>query len=149
MLGMYEHSGTAELSYDIKLGEKGDLHGGSFTVDMNTILATDENFNPEEGKTKEKLEGHLKSADFFDTENHPTASFEIVSVDGENQTMVGNMTIKGNTNKETVEYRINSDGTAMKAKLTVDRAKYGLTWQHPVKENVLSDEIKIEIVVKI
>ena len=149
MLGMYSHSGTAELSHTVTTDEKGLITGGSFTVDMNSILATDENFNPEEGKTKEQLIEHLQSADFFDVANHPTATFEISSVDVDSQTMQGNMTIKGATNVEKVEFRGNEDGTAYKARLTIDRQKYGLTWQHPVKENVLSDEINIRVEIKL
>ena len=149
MLGMYSHSGTAELSHTIKTDENGSITGGSFTVDMSSILATDENFDPAEGKTKEKLVEHLQSADFFDVANFPNATFEISSVDEKSQTMQGNMTIKGVTNVEKVEYRFNEDRSACKARITLNRQNYGLTWQHPVKENVLSDDIKIRVEIKL
>lgn len=149
MLGMYSHSGTAELSHTITTDENGHITGGSFTVDMNSIVAIDENFNPEEGKTKEKLVEHLQSADFFDAANFPTATFEITSVDNDSQVIEGNMTIKGVTQVEKAEFRGNGNGSAFKARLNLNRQKYGLTWQHPVKENVLSDDIKIRVEIKL
>jgi len=45
-------------------------------VDMTSINCTD--LQP--GKGKEKLEGHLKSADFFGVEKFPTARFDITKV---------------------------------------------------------------------
>jgi len=47
---------------------------------------------------REKLIGHLKAADFFDTENFPTAIFKITKVNGNE--VFGNLTIKGKTNEE-------------------------------------------------
>jgi polyisoprenoid-binding protein YceI len=43
--------------------------GGTFTVDM-TSTATDL-----QGEYQGKLNGHLKSEDFFGTEKYPTATF--------------------------------------------------------------------------
>ncbi|MGL5689515.1 MAG: YceI family protein, partial [Bacteroidales bacterium] len=48
----------------------------SFVADMTTI--EDEELRMKE--MKEMLENHLKSADFFDVKNYPTATFEIHTV---------------------------------------------------------------------
>jgi len=146
MLGVYAHQGVLSLSSgNLELaGDK--ITGGSFVVDMKSMRATDNNYDPAEGKTKEGLVGHLSSPDFFDVANHQSATFKISSVSGTNAT--GQMTIKGITNEETIkDVSINKKGDALiiSGSLTIDRQKYGVVWAHPVKENVLSDDIVLGI----
>ena len=45
-------------------------------MDMTTVESKDL-----EGEYKQKLEGHLKNADFFDVEKYPTAKFVITKVE--------------------------------------------------------------------
>ena len=52
--------------------DKDILTGGSFEIDMSTITVTDL-----EGEYKGKLEGHLKSDDFFGVEKFPTATLQL------------------------------------------------------------------------
>jgi polyisoprenoid-binding protein YceI len=57
----------------------------------------------------EQRDGHLRSGDFFDTDNHPKLTFEgqgLSKVDDENYTMLGNLTMRGVTKpvKLKVEY---------------------------------------------
>jgi len=62
---------------------------------MPTLIATDL-----EGEYKGKLEGHLKSDDFFGVATHPTSKlvFTEVSASGKNSYEVkGDLTIKGIT----------------------------------------------------
>ena len=71
-----QHIGTLNIS-DGQIEVAGDkVVGGKFTIDINSL--TDLDMKPGEGK--EKLEGHLKSADFFDVANNPTSTFEITEV---------------------------------------------------------------------
>ncbi len=110
MLGMYSHEGNIDLSKAELLMADGKIAGGSFEVDMTTMVPTDDNFNPAEGKTADKLVGHLSSPDFFDVENHATASFKINSVDG--STATGTLTVRGKSGEETVEnITVNEDGS--------------------------------------
>ncbi len=51
------------------------LSGGTFEIDMTSMVVTDL-----EGNWKDKLEGHLKSEDFFSIEKFPTAAFKITKV---------------------------------------------------------------------
>lgn len=64
-----KHVGTIKVTSGSVETEDGVLKSGSFTVDMTSISTTDE--MPVE--VQEKLNGHLKNADFFDTEKYPTA----------------------------------------------------------------------------
>lgn len=55
----------------LKVNE-GKIVGGNFSIDIAGLKVTD--------GAGEKLEGHLKTADFFDVANYPEASFEIGTV---------------------------------------------------------------------
>jgi polyisoprenoid-binding protein YceI len=124
----------------------GKITGGSFTADMTSMTPTDKNYSPEEGSTPEKLVGHLSSADFFDIENYPSAKFEIKSVEGNSAT--GMLTIRGITNEEKVENIIfSNDGTTVKimGDLIFDRKKYDVSWDSPVKDRILSNDIELKI----
>jgi polyisoprenoid-binding protein YceI len=58
---------------------KGDeITGGKFTFDITGLKIED---IPETSEDYAKLWGHLQSDEFFDAANHPTATFEITSVE--------------------------------------------------------------------
>ncbi len=145
-LNLYSHEGTIDLKEANLEIEDGTISDGQFVVDMTTITPTDENYNPEEGSTKEKLVGHLSSPDFFDISNYPEAIFEITGF--ENGTIRGDLSIRGNTHEETVEnVRIekNEDRYTISGTLTFDRKKYDVSWDYPVRDRVLSNDIVINI----
>ena len=143
MLGMYSHEGNIDLSKAELLMADGKIAGGSFEVDMTTMVPTDDNFNPAEGKTADKLVGHLSSPDFFDVENHATASFKINSVDG--STATGTLTVRGKSGEETVEnITVNEDGSVT-GELKFNRKNYDVAFDHPMKEMVLSNTINLKI----
>ena len=143
MLKMYSHEGTIALKEASLLMADGKLAGGTFVVDMTTITPTDDNYNPAEGKTAEKLVGHLSSPDFFDVANHPTASFEIKTVN--ENSAVGTLTVRGKTGEETIEnITTNEDGT-ISGTLTFNRKNYDVAFDHPMKEMVLSNDVELNI----
>jgi polyisoprenoid-binding protein YceI len=147
MLGIYSHSGTLDLTNASLVISDGMITGGSFSVDMNTMVATDEKYNTDEGSTPEKLIGHLKSPDFFDVDNFPTASFSITGSEG--NTVTGMLTIRGKTNEETVEnVMVTKEGDNVKitGEMTVDRKKYDVSWDSPVQDRVLSDDLELAII---
>jgi len=148
MMGMYSHNGTVAVK-EANVSMAGDkVAGGSFVVDLSTITPTDDNYKPAEGKTPEKLTEHLSSPDFFDVANHPTASFEITEVAADGSSAKGNLTVRGITNEETVKNITLADGT-LSGTLTFDRKKYDVAFTHPVKEMVLSNDIALEIALKV
>ena len=146
MLNMYSHEGTVKMIESYVTTEDGELAGGGFIVDLTTITPTDENYNPKEGKSKDKLVGHLSSPDFFDVANHPKASFDITEVmDGK---VKGNLSIRDKTNEEIVEnVTVEKIGNRMHltGTLTFDRKKYNVAFEHPVKEMVLSNDIELQL----
>ena len=118
------HEGTVDLVSG-KLQFDGEtLTGGNFVVDMTSIISTDLS-----GEYKQKLEGHLKSDDFFGVEQHPNATLEITNVEssGKNSYKVaGNLTIKGKTNPVTFDMSIY--GNKATANLKIDRAAYDVRY---------------------
>lgn len=146
MLGIYAHEGTLNLTQSNITMKEGKITGGSFVVDMKSITPTDKNFNPEEGTTQEKLVGHLSSAEFFDVEQFPTAKFEIKSVEG--NTANGLLTVRGVTNEEKVEnisMAKEGDKVIITGDLVFDRKKYDVSWDSPMKERILSNDIELKI----
>lgn len=144
MLGIKFHEGLVNLTEASLTMAGNTIVGGSFTIDMTTMVATDENFNPEEGSTKEKLIGHLSSDDFFNVAEYPTANFVVTSVSDDGKTLTGNLTVRGITNEETVTNVEVIDG-AVTGSLTFDRKKYDVKWDSPMKDVVLSNDIEIMV----
>ena len=146
MLGIYSHEGTVKMKDGIVQLKDGNVTGGTFTVDLNTMTPSDENYKPAEGKSKENLVGHLSSPDFFDVATYPTATFVINSVAGNNAT--GTLTVRGVSNQETVKnITVTPDGQNVKltGDLTFDRQKYGVAYSTGAKDKVLSDDIVLNV----
>lgn len=125
----YKVTGSHEGTIDLKSGhlvmDGNKLTGGEFVVDMTSIT----NLDMASGEGKEKLEGHLKSDDFFGVENHPTAKLVIKSAESMNKnsySVKGDLTIKGKTNPVTFVVSIYENKAT--ATLKVDRAKYDVRY---------------------
>lgn len=119
-----KHNGTIDLKEGALVFKKKKLVGGTFVVDMTSINTTDLT-----GDYKGKLDGHLKSDDFFGVEKFPTATlvFKTLTDKGNNtSTVTADLTIKGKTNPITFDITIN--GNSATAKLIVDRAKYDIKY---------------------
>jgi len=70
------HVGTIQLSSGKLNLKDGALTGGEFVINMNSIVDLD----LEDPGYNAKLVGHLKSADFFETEKYPESKFVITGV---------------------------------------------------------------------
>ncbi len=120
-----EHNGFIKLkSGELKLKD-GNIIGGSFTVDMNTITNVDQT-DPEYNK---KLVNHLKSDDFFGVEKFPTAKLVITKAKAfENyQTEVeGEITIKGIT--QPVTFIVKQAHNSYVTTLIIDRSKFDVRY---------------------
>ncbi|MBB4079336.1 polyisoprenoid-binding protein YceI [Lewinella aquimaris] len=105
------------------------LTGGSFTIDMPTIAVTDLS-----GDSKGRLEGHLKSDDFFGVENHPEATFVITNVVSRglpgDYRITGDLTIKEHTKSIRFNTKVTeTDGFyTAEADLTLDRTDFDVRY---------------------
>lgn len=118
------HYGTVALQSGSLTFSDGKLSGGSFVVNMTTLTANDL-----EGEWKDKLEGHLKSDDFFSVEKHQTSTlvFTGVKASGKNSYKVtADLTIKGITKPITFDLAVY--GSKANATLKVDRAEYDIRY---------------------
>ncbi len=129
----YKVTGSHEGTVDLKSGAveftDGVLSGGSFSIDMTSLGATDL-----EGEWKGKLDGHLKSEDFFGVEKYPTADFKITKV-AEKGTpgdykVIGDLTIK-ETTKEIKFYahvEDSNEGKVATADIKLDRSDFDVKY---------------------
>lgn len=145
-----EHSGTLNISSgDVQVSDK-KVTGGKFYIDMGSLKCTD----LEAGKGKEKLEGHLKSADFFDVANNPESTFEITSVSEGNVT--GNLTMMGVSKSVTFPATItvsDSGVTVRTPAFTINRTDWGIKYGSAsffdgLKDKAVSDDIALQIMMK-
>ena len=128
------HNGTMQFSTGELLVKGNAVVGGTVTVDMKTLKATD----IKDAESQGKFVGHMSSDDFFGAEKFPTSTFKIVSVapikgaakDADNATITGDMTIKGVTQRLSFPAKVGvKDGVAAATgKLTIDRTKFGLKY---------------------
>ena len=119
-----EHTGTVKFEEGILVFQKGALKGGSFTVDMTTIGATDLS-----GDWKQKLDGHLKADDFFGTAKFPTATLEFKKIGSKGNgvySVTANLTIKGITKPVTFDITVN--GNTATSNFKIDRTKYDIKY---------------------
>ena len=124
----YKVTGSHEGTIDVKSGsltfKDGELKDGEISINMRSITSTDL-----DGEYKGKLEGHLKSDDFFGVEKHPTATLKLTKVkhDGKNAyEATGDMTIKGITHP--VDLTISVYGNKANATIKIDRSKFDVRY---------------------
>ena len=120
-----QHEGTVDIK-DGSLVFKGKkLTGGTFTIDMTSIANTD----LKAGEGKEKLEGHLKSKDFFGTDEFKTSTlvFKKIAAKANNiYTVTADLTIKDKTNPVTFDIAVK--GNTATTNLKIDRTKYDIKY---------------------
>jgi len=98
------HEGTVDLKSGFLSFDNEVLTGGEFVLDLTSISCTDL-----EGEYKGKLDGHLKSEDFFGVETYPTATLNMTTVksSGKNSyTVTADLTMKDVTKEIAFEASI-------------------------------------------
>jgi polyisoprenoid-binding protein YceI len=118
------HQGTIDLKDGYFLVEDGELKGGEFVMDMSSITVTDL-----QGEDKGKLEGHLKSDDFFGVNTYPNSKLVITSVAKKNDGtygVVADLSIKDHTNE--VTFDLDWEENSASTELTIDRTKYDVRY---------------------
>lgn len=142
------HDGSVDLAYgQVTFDAMGALVNGTFTIDMTTIDSYED---------LDKLEGHLNSADFFDTENYKEATFVLSSAEmtaPSMYTVTGDLTIKGITNEVSFPATVTqeADGTVRAvATMEVDRAAYDVRFGSPsfftdLGDAIIEDTLKFEL----
>src|SRR5690606_4136447 len=99
----------------------------------------------------EKLEGHLKSPDFFDVEKHPKATFESTAVKaggagGATHTVTGNLTLHGVTRSISfpASIQVNGDTITVNAEFAINRKDFGIVYPG-MPDDLIKDDVLIQL----
>jgi len=136
-------------------------HEGSFEKFSGNVQLVDK--APEKSSVKvdidmasvqvepEKLEGHLKSPDFFDVGKHPKASFESTSIKaggaaGATHTVTGNLTLHGVTRSISfpATIQVNGDNLTVKAEFAINRKDFGIVYPG-MPDDLIKDDVLIQL----
>jgi len=145
------HTGTLFLKEGrINVNSNGMIEG-KVVIDMTSISVTDL-----EGEWKDKLEGHLKSPDFFGVENFPTAFITFQSTKKPNKekkiNFDGELTIKDITHplSFTVDLMHTEPFLKAQAILSFDRSKYDVRFRsgkffENLGDKLILDDIEVDV----
>lgn len=149
-----QHTGFIKLNSGKLLVENGNITGGSFEIDMNSIAVLDD--MPEDKKAR--LEGHLKTGDFFEVENFPTGKFEIASatpvegVEGVTHNVTGNLTMKDITKSVTIPVKVELTESGLMAStpsFTINRTEWDVMYNSgvigTVKDKLINDDVALTL----
>ena len=149
------HNGTINLSEGRIEVTEGKVSGGTFTVDMNSIVVLD---IPAEKKGNAKLVAHLKNEDFFDVEKYPSTTFTITKLEEKDSlTLIsGNLKMKDATNNITFPAKVTTENgivTLVSEAFTIDRTKWGVKYKSKsilgdLADKFIKDEIEFVVNVK-
>lgn len=140
------HEGVIKIKSGLLKFNKEELIGGEFEIDMNSLVCTDLS-----GEYKGKLEGHLKSDDFFGVTKFPTATLKIKKVikqKGNIYECTADITIKGKT--EVVQFNTTLNKNSATAKIKIDRTKFDVKYGSEsffdgLGDNMIYDEFDLNI----
>ncbi|MET8245906.1 YceI family protein [Streptomyces sp. NPDC005202] len=101
-------------------------------------------------------DGHLKSSDFFKTDEHPTMTFRSTKAEalgGDHYRITGDLTILGVTKPLTIDLEFNgaakdpfgNERVGFEGKAEILRSEWGLTWNAALETGgvLVSDKIKL------
>lgn len=144
------HNGNIAIQSGNIILNDNQLSGGEFTIDMNSLVNKDLEGDAE---NKGKLEGHLKSDDFFATEKYPTSKFVITKVDhkADNKADIsGNLTLKDITKNITFTADIlqsTPETFAAKADFNINRKDWGVVYTG-MQDDLIADEVNFKVNLK-
>lgn len=145
-LGISTVRGTFDRFDGVIEEENGQVKSAQVEIDTSSI-----------NTRAEARDQHLRSADFFDVENHPKARFELVKVDrnGDGLTAEGNLTIRGTTKPVLLKGEVGgpardpwgNEKVSATLETRISRKEWGLTWNAALETGgmLVSDEVRLAI----
>jgi len=106
---------------------------------------------------QEQRDAHIRSADFFDVENHPQMTFRSTAVrtDGADWLVDGELSLKGNTKPVTLTLELNGFGpdafggtrAGFSARTEINRNDFGVDIKMPMDGGgvVVADKVTVEL----
>lgn len=141
-----DFDGTIEADLDALTNAKIEL-----TVDVNSI----------DTRNKDR-DDHLRSADFFDTEKFPKATFVSKEINKKSETnyeVVGDLTLRGTTKPITVAVELGGQSkdpmsgnmvAGFNGETSISRKDFGLTWNQTLETGgvLVGDEVKLSFAIE-
>jgi polyisoprenoid-binding protein YceI len=103
-----------------------------------------------------RRDDHLRSADFFDIENHPTITFESRTVEHVKKgdyRVTGDLTMHGETHPVDLDVTVHGvtrdpqgkDRVGIEVRGTISRGEFGLRWQQALEAGgvLVADEVRV------
>ena len=145
-----QHEGTVNLKEGNLIFKGKKVVGGNFTVDMTSMTTTD----LKAGQGKEKLDGHLKSEDFFGTEKFPTSTLVFKTIAAKSAgvyTVTADLTIKGIT--DSVTFDLATTANTASANVKINRTKFGIKYGSGsffdnLGDKAIADEFDLTVALK-
>lgn len=143
-----KHNGTVNIKSGSLMVKGTELVGGSFVIDMNSINTTDL-----KGDMKAKLDGHLKTGDFFEADKFPEGKFEITGVkaeageNGATHKVSGNLTLKDKSFGVEIPATItmeNGAATISTPQFVINRQNWGINFTGK-KDDLISNDMGIKL----
>ena len=138
------HYGTLKF-VDGEINIQQETVTGKVIVDMESLSVDDLT-----GGSKARLEGHLRSDDFFSVSNHKSSTIEVKSSkrNGNEFDVDGVLTIKGISHP--INFILSVDDKVATSKLTFDRSKYDVrfrsgTFFENLGDKLILDDIELEV----
>ena len=126
------HNGTLQIEAGKFSVQNGNITEGLVVFDMARIAVSDL-----EGEKKDQLEGHLRSGDFFNVDEHPKATLNVngVFMEGDENILNGTLEMNGvpvdySIPVTLVEAKLPGEeiGLAIQGKFYLDRTKHNITY---------------------
>lgn len=148
---MGSHEGELDLKSGYLMGDKQNITGGEFVVDMTSIRAKSL-MDGGDDHDKSELASHLRDGDFFDAPKFPTAKFVITSAKqvGAKIQIAGDMTIKGIT--QPITFLSTWTNGTLKANVEINRTtfniKYGSgTFFGDLGDRAIKDNFTLDLII--
>lgn len=137
--GFNSISGTIDL-----VNNKPEESTVSVDIETSSVFSDDE-----------KLTGHLKSADFFDVEKFPKASFKSTKIapdtakGSDAYTVTGDFTLHGQTKSISfpASIKVSPDGATVNAEFSINRKDFGIVYAGKA-DDLIRDDVVIKLDLK-
>lgn len=137
-----------QWSAELDLGD--DLTASKVKVEIDTASVF---------TNEEKRDGHLRSGDFFDSEKFPKMTFvsKRIERNGSDLRVIGDLSIRGQAHEVALDVEETGRGKdpwgqdriGFHAKTTIDRTKWGLTWNAALEAGGVLVSEKVDIAIEI
>ena len=147
MRGAGKHEGKIALKSGYFITQNGQLKGGKFIVDMQTIEVTD--IPKHDPIPRNNLKNHLKNADFFDVGKFPISIFQITEIKSFSKDSIkvsGNLTIKGIT--KGIEFTALNNKSKFSSTFIFNRFEWNIAYEGSWADKTLVDkDVELTIVI--